>query len=121
MAIPSFPEFTPISLDLKSEMHPKLSLAPDGVSEFTFAGLYLFRHRYQYRISRLEDKTLIISGIQPPHVQSHAPEGVTGELPLPPPPKFFMTPCAVPGRGILEELFKTHDYWKNISESVLIP
>jgi hypothetical protein len=32
-----------------------------------------------------------------------------------------MTPCAVPGRDILEELFATHDYWKGISDSVLAP
>ena len=108
MLIPSFPKFTPVSLDLKNEMHPRLSLTPDGVSEFTFAGLYLFRQRYHYQISRLEDKTLIISGIQPPR----EPNGEAK--------KFFMTPCAAPGRGILEVLFKTHDYWKNISESVLI-
>ena len=114
MTIPSFPDFTPISLDLKNEMHPKLSLTPDGVSEFTFAGLYLFRKRYQYRVSKLEDKILIISGIQPPH----APAADDQALQLP--KKFFMTPCAAPGRGVLEELFKTHDYWKNISESVLI-
>jgi len=112
MSIPSFPEFTPISIDLKSEMHPKLSLTPDGVSEFTFAGLYLFRKRYQYRVSKVEDKTFILSGIQPPHAAQQA----AGEEAK----KFFMTPCASPGKGILEELFKTHDYWKNISESVLI-
>ena len=90
-------------------MHPRLSLTPDGVSEFTFSGLYLFRNRYQYRISKLEDKTLIISGLQPPHAAGEQAR------------KFFMTPCAVPGRGVLKELFKNHDYWKNISDSLLIP
>jgi len=109
MPIPSFPKFAPISLDLKNEMHPRLSLTPDGVSEFTFAGLYLFRQRYQYQVSRLDDKTLIISGIQPARKSSG------GEA-----KRFFLTPCAAPGSGILEALFKTHDYWKNISESVLI-
>jgi len=108
MLIPSFPEFAPISLGLKDEMHPRLCLTPDGVSEFTFAALYIYRHRYQYRISKLEDKTLIISGVQPKR------GGNTDAK------KFFMTPCASPGRGILGELFKTHDYWKNIPESVLI-
>ena len=108
MPIPSFPDFTPLTIDLKSEMHPRLSLTPDGVSEFTFAGLYLFRKRYQYRVSRLEDKTLIISGIQPPHS--------AGEKEM----RFFLTPCAAPGRGILEELFKAHDFWKNIPESIVI-
>jgi hypothetical protein len=109
MAISSFPEFTPVSLDLKDEMHPKLSHTPDGVSEFTFGGLYLFRKRYRYRVSKLEGKTLILSGIQPPHAPGEKEKA------------FFSTPCAAPGRGVLEELFKTHDYWKNIPESVLIP
>lgn len=104
MTVPSFPDFTPLVIDLKNEMHPRLSLTPDGVSEFTFPALYLFRKNYQYRVSRLKDKTLIISGVQPPHGK-----------------KFFMTPCAAPGRGVLGELFKTHDYWKNIPESILIP
>ena len=115
MAIPSFPDFTPITLDLKSEIHARLSLAPDGISEFTFSGLFLFKDRYQYRISKLEGRTFIISGVQPPK----APEAESGEPKLP--QKFFMTPCAAPGCGVLKELFKTHDYWKNIPESILIP
>ena len=109
MAIPSFPEFTPLTIELKDEIHTRLSLAPDGVSEFTFGGLYLFRERYGYRVSRLVGKTLIISGIQPPHAPDEEAK------------KFFMTPCAAPGRGILEELFRTHDFWKNIPESIIIP
>jgi hypothetical protein len=109
MTIPSYPDFTPVTMDLKSEMHPKLSLTVDGVSEFTFAGLYLFRKRYQYRVSRLEDKTFILSGIQPPHTPGEEAK------------KFFLIPCACPGRGVLEELFRTHDYWKNIPESITIP
>ena len=108
MALPSFPDFVPLTMELKNEILPKLYLAQDGVSEFSFAGLYLFRKRYQYRISRLEDKTLIISGIQPTHKSKDKPES------------FFMTPCASPGRGILKELFKTHNFWKNIPESIII-
>jgi len=109
MLIPCFPDFTPLTFDLKDEMQPKLYLAADGVSEFTFAGLYLFRKRYRYRLSRLEDKTFIISGIQPPHADGDKEKS------------FFMTPLAAPGRGVLEELFKTHDFWKNIPESIIIP
>ena len=121
MGIPSFPEFAPVSIELKDEMHPRLSLTPDGVSEFTFGGLFLYRKRYQYRISKLMDKTLIISGVQPestaPEISIDSGETVQAKNAN----RFFMTPCAAPGRGVLEELFKTHDYWKNISESILIP
>ncbi|MDR0877349.1 MAG: phosphatidylglycerol lysyltransferase domain-containing protein [Treponema sp.] len=100
MKIPTYPDFTPLTIDLKDEMYPHLNLTRDGVSEFTFAGLYLFRSRYNYRVSMGPDETFIISGER---------EGR----------KFFMTPCCVPPGEILQNLFNTHDYWKNISESVL--
>ena len=107
MTLPLFPEYTPLTIDLKNELQAELSLAPDGISEFTFADLYLFRTRYQYRVSGLEDKTLIISGVQPPHGDGEEAK------------KFFMTPRKAPGRQVLEQLFQTHDYWKNIPESIL--
>jgi hypothetical protein len=102
MRIPDFPQFVPLSLDLREEMHPRLNMTVDGVSEYTFSNLYLFRRRYNYRVSRVAEKTLVISGER------------DGK-------RFFMTPCAVPGRGILDELFDTHDYWKGLSDSVLGP
>jgi hypothetical protein len=107
--IPEFPEFVPITYELRTEMHPQLPMTVDGVSEFTFANLYLFRSRYQYRVSRVQDKTFIISGIQPPHAEGESAQ------------RFFCTPCAVPGKCVIDELFRTHDYWKGISDSLLIP
>ncbi|MDR2150396.1 MAG: phosphatidylglycerol lysyltransferase domain-containing protein [Spirochaetaceae bacterium] len=100
--IPNYPEFIPLSLELKTEMHPRLALTPDGVSEYTFSNLYLFRQRYCYRVSKDDAGILIISGQR---------EGK----------RFFMTPCAAPGREVLEDLLKNHDYWKGISDSVLSP
>jgi len=95
-----------LSLDQKNILHPRLSLTADGVSEFTFSALYLFRNRYQYRISRsAPDGGFIISGVQDAHGTRNG--------------RFFMTPCEAPSREILESLFATHDYWKNISETVL--
>ena len=108
MSVPCYPDFVPLDIELKDAMHPRLSLTADGVSEFTFSGLYLFRNRYDYRISRNiahssgEEGGFIISGKQ---------NGKT----------FFSTPCEAPNNEILESLFKTHDYWKNIPESVLLP
>ena len=105
MAVPCYPDFVPLSLDQKSILHPRLSLTADGVSEFTFSGLYLFRNRYRYRISRSgANGGFIISGEQPGMNTAN---------------KFFMTPCEAPPRDALESLFQTHDYWKNISETVL--
>jgi hypothetical protein len=117
MVVPCFPEFIPLSFDLKENMHPRLSMTPDGVSEYTFSNLYLFRNRYHYRVSWVPGKTFIISGIQPAHhEQDPGLENSRGEG-----SKFFMTPCAAPDREILLELFKTHDYWKGIPETVLNP
>jgi hypothetical protein len=124
MIIPKFPDFVPLSLELKSELHPHLSLTPDGVSEYTFSNLYLFRNRYQYRVSRVKD-CFVISGIQPSHgplLETDAAAKSAGEGPPPLVPDgaaFFMTPCAVPEREVLTELFKTHCRWKGISKTVL--
>jgi hypothetical protein len=105
--IPAYPDFAPLSLNQKALLHPRLSLTADGVSEFTFSGLYLFRNRYKYRVSRSgPNGGFIISGVQP----NTAPGAEK---------TFFMTPCEVPARDVLESLFATHDYWKNISHTVL--
>jgi len=109
MIVPCYPDFIPLDIGLKEVLHPRLSLTFDGVSEFTFTNLYLFRSKYNYRISRNgEDGGFIISGIQ---------SGINNE----PDKKFFMTPCDAPEWETLKSLFKTHDYWKNISETVLTP
>lgn len=100
MDIPAYPDFIPINLELRDKVQSSLVRLPDGVSEYTFANLYLFRKRYEYKVSRFRDKHLIISG-------QH--NGQT----------FFMTPSAMPGRATLMELFDTHDYWKGIPDSVL--
>jgi len=110
--VPYYPDFVPLDINLKEVLHPRLSLTADGVSEFTFSGLYLFRNRYNYRISREKPKTagsqdggFIISGAQPGSAESGK--------------KFFMTPCCAPEEDTLNSLFASHDYWKNISESIL--
>jgi hypothetical protein len=99
MSIPCYPDFIPITFELKSDIKPLLFHLQDGVSEYTFANLYLFRKRYQYRLS-LGDECLIVSGER------------EGE-------RFFMTPGSIPGQGVLTDLFKTHRYWKGISSSTL--
>jgi len=107
LKIPLYPDFIPLSLELYNEVQPLLALLTDGISEFTFSNLFLFRNRYQYRIALLPgglpepQAGLIISGISP------IDQG-----------KFFMSPCGFPGAEILKHLFETHDYWKNIPPSL---
>ncbi|MCL2809980.1 MAG: phosphatidylglycerol lysyltransferase domain-containing protein [Treponema sp.] len=110
MTVPCYPDFIPLDIDLKDALHPRLSLTSDGVSEFSFSGLYLFRKKYNYRISRGENGGFIISGEQ------NTTQGQKTFL-----KKFFMTPCCAPDSKTLDSLFASHDYWKNISESVLSP
>ncbi|MDR1030834.1 MAG: phosphatidylglycerol lysyltransferase domain-containing protein [Treponema sp.] len=101
MSISCYPELVPISFALQTEIQARLFQIPDGVSEYTFANLYLFRRRYNYHVS-LHKNSLIISGER---------EGT----------RFFMSPCEVPEQEVVQDLFKTHDYWKGISDSVLTP
>lgn len=100
MLIPAYPDFAPVSLELKAALHPALTGAKDGVSEFTFANLYLFRRRYNYKAAADAKAGLIISGEK------------DGK-------KFFSTPLAAPDGATLKALFDGHDYWKGLSESVL--
>lgn len=96
---PRYPDFAPLSLETMQEISPHLVRLPDGVSEFSFAGLYLFRYRYDYRFSLIDD-FLVISGKR---------DGKS----------FFITPCCSTGMDIIKDLFKTHDYWKLISPAFM--
>ncbi|MDR0557413.1 MAG: DUF2156 domain-containing protein [Treponema sp.] len=107
MQLPCYPNFAPLVLDMQSEIQPLLARLPDGVSEFTFANLYLFRKRYAYRVCLAQgvepdERAIIISGER------------DGK-------KFFETPSFSPDQEILLSLFETHDYWKCIPDSVLHP
>lgn len=98
-SIPAYPDFAPISLEMAREISPHLVKLPDGVSEFSFAGLYLFRDQYDYRVSMLNE-FLVISGTH---------DGKS----------FFITPCCSTGLDVVRELFHTHDVWKLISPAFM--
>lgn len=98
-SIPAYPEFAPISLEMAREISPHLVKLPDGVSEFSFAGLFLFRNHYKYRVSILNN-LLVVSG-------EHGGE------------RFFVTPCCSTDIGTVRELFNAHDSWKLISPAFL--
>jgi hypothetical protein len=96
MTIPKYPVFVPIDLSMRDDFHPALNLLRCGISEFTFAGLYLFRKTYGYQVSRLPEGDFVISGSK------------NGK-------SFFYLPCCFPSKGIFNELMVSYDYMKNMS------
>lgn len=90
---------------MRSELHPGLSLLDDGISEYCFAGLYLFRNAYQYHAALLpggEDK-LVLRGIK---------EGQT----------FYAFPCGLPDDADLRTtLLSEVDYVKGLAERFADP
>jgi hypothetical protein len=96
--IPEYPDFAPVSLDMRDCLYPALNMLKDGISEFTFSNIYLFRDTYGYRVSRVPGRTFVIEGSR---------EGKS----------FFYIPCDLPDRETLAALMSSHDYLKNLSES----
>jgi uncharacterized protein len=98
MSIPTFPDWADLDISMRGDLHPDLSMLKDGISEFTFAGLYLFRRQYNYRLSQLPDGHIVISGKSDQK-------------------RFFMLPCGLPEDDqLLQKLFSVHDYLKNLPE-----
>ncbi len=99
MELPVFPETTEITLSLSCDLRRVLGGNRHGISEFTFAGLYLFRTHYEYRVSRTRCGKLVIHGVRDGR-------------------RFVSMPCGFPeSPEELRELVTAHDYLKNASET----
>jgi hypothetical protein len=61
--IKTYPDFSEITPDLRGILHPFFKSLHEGVSEFTFANLYLFRETHSYRISRLNGDMFVVAGM----------------------------------------------------------
>jgi len=85
-------------MDLRELLHPRFQGLPDGISEFTFANIYLFRETHNYRISQLDNGLFVITGRD-------------GESP------FFMLPFGLPGKTELGDLFNQYGAMKCVCES----
>lgn len=91
--IPNYPEQTEMTLEMRDELHPLFKNLTDGISEFTFANIFLFRKKNSYRISKIGASNYVITGNR---------DG----------PSFFMLPFGLPEKGLLDELFHTYSYMK---------
>lgn len=91
--IPSYPRSCEITLDCRQFLHDKFRLLAGGISEFTFANIYLFRDVHKYSLSMLEHDRIVILGED------------DGE-------KFFMLPFGLCDEDELAELFSSHSYMK---------
>ncbi len=95
--IASYPYFSELTFEMRPILHPLFQNLKEGISEFTFANIYLFRKTHSYRISSLSSDQFIIAGTE-------------GEE------NFFMAPFSVPEKKILEVLFKNYGSMKVVSE-----
>jgi uncharacterized protein len=100
MIIPKYPKTAPISLEMRSELHPLFYNLDTGISEYTFAGLYLFKGKYDYHIARMGNGDIALFG-----TEYNAP--------------FCMLPFGFQETGQLKELFTKYHYFKGISEKYI--
>jgi hypothetical protein len=96
--LPRYPESTDLTLEHRSLLHPLFGQLREGISEFTFANIYLFRGLHNYRLTTLADSTPALLGKD-------------NEKP------FFMLPFGLPSQAELEELFRDHGMMKAASKS----
>jgi hypothetical protein len=94
--LPLYPNLTPVNLDLREQIQNIILESKTDASAFAFANLYLFRKKYNFNVSLLEN-SLLITGTEKRET-------------------FFSIPGNLPQKEILIELLKKYDYWKNISE-----
>ena len=95
--IAEYPDSSEVSIEMRPVLHPKFQALADGISEFTFANIYLFRRAHSYRISRLKNGLFVITGRD-------------NEKP------FFMLPFGLPDENIIRELFNNYQVMKAASE-----
>lgn len=95
--LPIYPETTSLTLAHRPLLHPLFQQLRDGISEFTFANIYLFRQSHGYRLSQCVDGTIVILG-----QDKDTP--------------FFILPFGLPEQPLLERLFRNHGLMKCVSK-----
>lgn len=95
-AVPEYPQAAEITMAQRPLLHPLFQRLAEGISEFTFANIYLFREGHNYRLSRLADGRLVLLGRD------------GGQ-------RFFMSPFGLPDKKTLDRLMAEHSRMKCVS------
>jgi hypothetical protein len=96
--IPHYPDACDLTLDQRTTLHKCLHTLPNGISEFTFANLYLFRDYHHYKLTVLANNLMALTG-----QDKDAP--------------FFLLPFGLPDAEDLSRLFTDHMTLKCVTES----
>ncbi|MEE4136901.1 MAG: DUF2156 domain-containing protein, partial [Desulforhopalus sp.] len=99
---PHYPDKIAVARNLHPLLHPLFQTLEEGVSEFTFANIYLFREQHNYSLSLAPEGMVIILGRD-------------GEQ------RFFMCPFGLPDRNFLEVLFQDQQRMKCVTQSQVAP
>ncbi len=91
-------DFSEIRLDMRPVLGPLFKGLRCGLSEFTFANIYLFRAAHSYRVATLGSGRRLIAG-------QDMGEG------------FFMLPWGVEDAAVMDALFKEFSFMKNATEA----
>jgi hypothetical protein len=97
MAVAEYPDLSEVALEQRGALHPRFRGLAEGMSELTFAGIYLFRRVHRYRLARLQGDHLVIVG------EDTEP--------------FFMLPFSLPDRQTLDALFDGYRVMKCCSSA----
>ena len=96
--LPPYPNSVVPELDHRPLLHPLFCQLNEGLSELTFANIFLFRHRHNYRFAALADGQIVLLGRD-------------DDVP------FFIVPFGLPDRDQLDALFQEHRTMKCIAKS----
>ena len=102
MEIEKYPNFVEVDINQRPILHPRFQALKEGISEFTFANIFLFRHTHNYRLSWLSEDILLMSGKDDNDT-------------------FFMLPFGLPDKYTLTELFMRFVTMKTVSEKYAGP
>ncbi len=93
--IAEYPESSALALEQRPVLHPRFQRLAEGMSELTFAGIYLFRQTHQYQIAQIAEELFVILG------RDGGP--------------FFMLPFGLPRHELLNSLFEQYHTMKAVS------